>query len=105
MEKVFPWGYITDDYAITGYNGNLNANADYNNAIQDKNIRLGDAYITNNCICKCDVPNRMLLRYTMRNGKLEITWHHDFTPTTFNENYLSLILTREIITFSKRLPI
>ena len=90
--KGIPWGYIADDYTITGYNGNLNAN-DYNNAIQDRSQSLkGDAYITNlTAFVDSDVPNRISIAIYDADGVLQVHWHHDFTPAgTFNENYLSI---------------
>ena len=90
--KGIPWGYIADDYTITGDNGNLNAN-DYNNAIQDRSQSLkGDAYITNiTAFVDSDVPNRISIAIYDADRSLQVHWHHDFTPTgTFNENFLSI---------------
>ena len=77
---VYPWGYIADNYEIDG--SIWVVAKDYNDPITDYSASLKSdskiKYIHSSVATT--VPNMINISIVDENGKLQINWHHEYTP-------------------------
>ena len=77
----YPWGYIADNYEIDG--SVWIVAQDYNDPITDYSASLkADSKITYiHSSVSTTVPNMINISIVDLEGKLQINWHHEYTPT------------------------
>ena len=78
---LYPWGYIADNYEIDG--SVWIVAQDYNDPITDYSASLkADSKITYiHSSVSTTVPNMINISIVDSDGKLQINWHHEYTPT------------------------
>ena len=94
---LYPWGYIADNYEIDG--SVWIVAQDYDDPITDYSASLkADSKITYiHSSVSTTVPNMINISIVDSDGKLQINWHHEYTPTDDPVHEFNVSLARKII--------